>query len=217
MELKILYDNEAIEGFRRGFGFSCLVENKKVLFDTGGDVSTLLLNLRKFMINPRNIDKIFLSHEHGDHTGGIQILDYCGDVEVFVPMSFSSRFKRRLASHSNVNLNEIDVARQLGDGLITTGELGHPIKEQSLIVKTDGGLTVITGCSHPGLENILKVASRFGDIYGVVGGFHGFGKLETLKEIRLIVPCHCTVRKKEILSLYPRSSMNCFVGCSIRL
>ena len=216
-ELKILYDNEAMEGFRRGFGFSCLVEEKKILFDTGGDVGTLLFNMRKFMINPRNIDKIVLSHEHGDHTGGIQILDYCGDVEVFVPRSFSSRFKKRLASHPNVNLNEIGGAEEICEGVFTTGQLGHFIKEQTLIVKTGNGLTVITGCSHSGLENILRVSSRFGDIYGVVGGFHGFSKLETLKEIRLIVPCHCTVRKREILSLYPESSMKCSAGCRIKI
>ena len=217
MDLKILYDNEAVEGFRRGFGFSCFVCKKKMLFDTGGDVGTLLFNMRKFMINPKDIDKIALSHEHGDHTGGIQILDYCGKVKVFVPRSFSSRFKRRLASHSNVNLKEVSGAEEIDDGVFTTGELGHFIKEQSLIVKTGNGLTVITGCSHSGLENILRVSSRLGDICGVVGGFHGFSKLEALKGIRLIVPCHCTVRKKEILSLYPKSSMKCSAGCRIEI
>ena len=81
MELKILYDNEAMEGFRSGFGFSCFVEEKKILFDTGGDMGTLLFNMRKFMINPREIDKIVLSHEHEDHTGGIRVLDCCGEVK----------------------------------------------------------------------------------------------------------------------------------------
>lgn len=217
MELKILYDNEAMEGFRRGFGFSCFVEEKKILFDTGGDVGTLLFNMRKFMINPRDIDKIVLSHEHGDHTGGIQILDRCGEVEVFVPRSFSSRFKRELASHPNVNLKEVGGAGEICEGVFTTGELGHFIKEQSLIVKMGNGLTVITGCSHSGLENILTVASRFGDIYGVLGGFHGFSKLEALKGMRLIVPCHCTVRKREILNLYPESSVKCSAGCKIKI
>ena len=47
MRLKILYDNDAKEGFRRGWGFSCLV-NEKILFDTGADLNTLLFNIRKF-------------------------------------------------------------------------------------------------------------------------------------------------------------------------
>jgi len=217
IKLKILYDNEAVGGFRMGFGFSCLVEYKNILFDTGGDVDTLLFNMQRFKINPKNIEKIVLSHEHGDHTGGIQVLDHCRKVEVFVPKSFSSQFKRRLTSHPNVSLNEIDEAREIDEGVYTTGELGQFIKEQSLTVKTGNGLTVITGCSHPGLENILKVASKFGNVYGVVGGFHGLSKLEVLKEIRLIVPCHCTVRKREILTLYPESTMKCLAGCTVKI
>jgi 7,8-dihydropterin-6-yl-methyl-4-(beta-D-ribofuranosyl)aminobenzene 5'-phosphate synthase len=75
-------------------------------------------------------------------------------------------------------------------------------------MKTCNGLTVITGCAHPGLENILSLASNFGEIYGIVGGFHGFSRLEILKGARLIVPCHCTVRKREIFNLYPKTCKN---------
>jgi 7,8-dihydropterin-6-yl-methyl-4-(beta-D-ribofuranosyl)aminobenzene 5'-phosphate synthase len=89
------------------------------------------------------------------------------------------------------------------------------VKEQSLIVKTRNSLTVITGCAHPGLENILRFASNFGDIYGVIGGFHGFSRLEALKRIRLIVPCHCTIRKEEVLKRYPQNSIKCQVGLKI--
>jgi len=148
---------------------------------------------------------------------GYGFLTMLGDVQLFTPKSFSERYKRVLTSFPNVTLTEIDEVKEISEGLFTSGELGRFTKEQSLIVKTDKGLTVITGCSHPGLENILKVASRFGDIYGVVGGFHGFRKLEALKGIELIVPCHCTVRKKEILALYPRTSIKCSAGCRIEI
>ncbi|MDH5689395.1 MAG: hypothetical protein OEZ48_16215 [Candidatus Bathyarchaeota archaeon] len=79
------------------------------------------------------------------------------------------------------------------------------------------GLTAITGCSHRGLENILRKASRFGSIYGVAGGFHGFGKLEVLIGMRLIVPCHCTTYKRRILSHYPESSVSCSAGCMVEI
>lgn len=216
VELKVLYDNEAKESFKKGWGFSCLV-GSQLLFDTGADVNTLLFNAQKFAARLEDIDKIVLSHEHGDHVGGIQILRDLGNVEVFVPKSFSSYIKRKLTSYPNVNLTEVDGVREISHGAFTTGELGFSIKEQSLVVETVNGLTVITGCSHPGLENILRAASKFGNIYGVVGGFHGFNKLEALKEIRLIVPCHCTTHKREILSLYPESSMKCSAGCVIEI
>jgi len=46
LKLKILYDDEALNGFRGAFGFSCLIEEKGILFDTGGDVDTLFLTCR---------------------------------------------------------------------------------------------------------------------------------------------------------------------------
>ncbi|MCK4583544.1 MBL fold metallo-hydrolase [Candidatus Bathyarchaeota archaeon] len=216
MELRILYDNDAKKGFKSGWGFSCLVGDR-LLFDVGADLDTLFFNMRRASVKLDNINRVVLSHGHGDHVGGIRILTMLGDVELFIPKSFSGRYKKRLTSYSNVTLKEVNEAEEISEGLFTTGELGGFTKEQSLIVKTDNGLTVITGCSHPGLANIMKAASRFGDIYGVVGGFHGFSKLEALEGIGLIVPCHCTVRKKEILALYPKTSMKCSAGCRIEV
>ena len=215
VKLKILYDNEALNGFRGAYGFSCLIEEKGILFDTGGDADTLLFNMKKFRVNLSNIHIIVLSHEHGDHTGGIQIINYCGKVKVLVPISFSKRFKNWLVSHPNVRLCEIQRFEKVCEGVYTTGELGQFIKEQSLIVKTGNGLTIITGCAHPGLENIVGAASKLGDIYGVVGGFHNFSRLEALKGMHLIVPCHCTVRKREIFNLYPKVCKKCSAGCTI--
>jgi len=216
LDLKILYDNEAKYGFKGGWGFSCLVGDE-LLFDTGGDVNTLLFNMHRFNVNFSSIKVIVLSHEHGDHVGGIQVLRELGEVKVFVPKSFSRNFKRSLTSHYNVTLIEVDEARAISQRIFTTGELGSLIKEQSLSVRTNTGLIVITGCSHPGLMNILRKVSQFGEVYGVIGGFHGFHRLEALKGIKLIVPCHCTIYKEEILKLYPTSSLRCSAGCAIEI
>ena len=216
MELKILYDNEAKKGFRSGWGFSCLVDGR-VLFDTGADVDTLLFNMRAFNVDLEGIRKVVFSHEHGDHVGGFQILSMLGDVEVYVLRSFSNYFKRRLSSFKNVELREISSMGKIDENIFTTGELGRLIKEQSLIVNTDKGVVVITGCSHPGLDKILNVASKTGRIHCVVGGFHGFNKLEILQEVDLIIPCHCTMKKKEILNLYQNKSRKCSAGCTINI
>ena len=205
-----------MEGFRSGWGFSCLV-GEKLLFDTGADLDTLLFNMQKFNVNLDGIDKIVFSHEHGDHTGGFQIIGLLRKVKVYLPKSFSRYFKNKISSFPNVELIEVSRLEEIDDEIFTTGELGFLIKEQSLIVKTNKGLTVIAGCSHPGLDKILRVASKLGRIYGVVGGFHGFNKLEILRDIDLIVPCHCTARKREILMLYPDSSVKCSAGCRIEI
>ncbi len=215
-EIRIVYDNEAKVGFRKQWGFACLV-GESTLFDTGGDLDTLLYNMMMFKVNLALIDTIVLSHSHGDHVGGIGIVDKLGDVRVFAPKSFSGRFKKKLSSRPNVDLVEVSVATTISEGLFTTGELGQFTKEQALVVETSKGFVVITGCSHPGLENILRSAAQFGEVYGVVGGFHGFDKLLLLENISLVIPCHCTKRKRDILALYPKSSRICAAGCRIQV
>lgn len=117
---------------------------------------------------------------------------------MFALKSFSDSFKRWLTGRSKVRLHEVDDAQEICKDVYTTGGLRWPIKGQSLVVRTDDGLTVINGCAHPGLESVLRVASKLREIYGVIGGFHGFSKLEALKGVSLIVSCHCTMRKKEL-------------------
>jgi len=90
MKITIIYDNEVWkEGLRADWGFSCLVEayNKKILFDTGANGSILLDNMRKLDINPTEIDDVFISHAHWDHTGGL--LDFLGinPAKVYIPFS----------------------------------------------------------------------------------------------------------------------------------
>lgn len=171
----------------------------------------------RFSINFENIDKIVLSHEHSDHIGGFNILDKLGEVKIYILNSFSKRFKNILSSYSNANLKKVTKMKKIRHNIFTTGEIGSIIKEQSLVIKKRNNLMVLTGCSHPGLENILKIASRLGNIHGVIGGFHGFNKLESLGKMSLIIPCHCTARKREILTLYPKTSMECSAGCRIEL
>jgi 7,8-dihydropterin-6-yl-methyl-4-(beta-D-ribofuranosyl)aminobenzene 5'-phosphate synthase len=179
------------------WGFSCFIEdnNTKLLFDTGAYGDILLHNMKRLGINPKDINVVVLSHAHWDHTGGLEtMLNIKPDLLVYGP-TFSSKPQKLLTN------------------FMTTGTLGKwGIKEQAMIGKTNRGLIVICGCSHPGLENILDIAHRWGDIYGVVGGFHGFGKLDMLQDIQLIVPCHCTHNKQKITALYPDTSSKCGVG-----
>ena len=47
------------------------------------------------------------------------------------------------------------------------------MNEISMAVKTQNGLALITGCSHPGIQKILETASKIDSrIYSVIGGFH---------------------------------------------
>lgn len=197
MKTTIIYDNTA---FRRDlqadWGFSALVETKgkRILFDTGGSGSILLSNMRKLGIVPKEIDEVFISHSHFDHTGGLSaFLDQNNEVKVWVPRSF-----RGVKNVKEVI--EIENSRKLYEGIYSTGELEGI--EQSLCIETQKGIVIIAGCSHPRMERIIGAASQFGKVYGIIGGLHG-NRPESLKNLDLICATHCTQYKQEIKSLYP--------------
>ena len=73
------------------------------------------------------------------------------------------------------------------ENLYSSGEFAGPIPEQALVLNTSKGLVVITGCSHPGIVEILKeIKSVFNkNIYMVLGGFHLLDKSD--KEMENII------------------------------
>ncbi|GAB4309094.1 MAG: MBL fold metallo-hydrolase [Methanobacteriaceae archaeon] len=216
MEIKILYDNNSRKNYKNGWGFSCLInaDENRILFDTGWNGSILLYNMEVAGINLDEIDKIVLSHQHWDHIGGINHLLENLRPNIYIGQTFSPNLKSELLKYSN--LIEVSTPRKISENIFTTGELGEKIREQSLIIKTDAGLVIVTGCAHPGLENIIKISESFGEIYAVMGGFHNFEDLNVLKNIPLIVPCHCTSKKEDIKRFYPQSTIECKAGDLIK-
>jgi len=206
----IVYDNYEYDSrLKTGFGFSCLVKlkDKNILFDTGSDSPTLLSNMEKLELNPKEIDTIVLSHIHGDHTGGLSgVLEINPNVEVYIPQSFPDSFKGKIISYDAKPVDVRDLTK-IYNGIYSTGEFGTWVKEQSLIVKTDKGLVVITGCAHPGIVNIVKKTKELTkeSVYLVVGGFHlGSASDNEIRnivesfrelEVKKVFPCHCTGSK----------------------
>ena len=211
VELVTIYDNYQVNPhLKTGWGFSCFVRRSpeveggfNILFDTGADSPTLLSNMEKLKILPEEIDIVILSHIHGDHVGGLTgFLEANPNVGVYVPASFPVSFKNEIAGYG-VEVVEIKEQTEISKNVFSTGEMGT-IKEQSLVLNTDKGLVVITGCAHPGVVNIVKKAKEIfeKDIYLVLGGFHLFGAIDSelrdiLKDFRglaveKVAPCHCS-------------------------
>jgi len=73
------------------------------------------------------------------------------------------------------------------NNLWTSGEFEYQIPEQALVLNTKKGLVVMTGCSHPGIIDMLKkIKSDFNrNIYMVFGGFHLMQKSD--KEMDTII------------------------------
>ncbi len=216
MIIKILYDNEARSGLSKAWGFSCLIKLKeeRILFDTGWDGEVLLSNMHRLGESPEDIGSIVLSHSHWDHIGGVNHLRG-SNIQVWVPKSFSAHLKAELASRFDVY--EVGGPAKICEGVWTTGELGKGIREQSLVIRTQKGLLLIVGCSHPGVNTILTAASRLGMPWGIAGGMHGFDDYDLLEPLGLIIPAHCTVNRKTIVDLFPEKTIEGEVGLEVDL
>jgi 7,8-dihydropterin-6-yl-methyl-4-(beta-D-ribofuranosyl)aminobenzene 5'-phosphate synthase len=213
VKVTITYDNEVCRpGLLSDWGFSCLIEMEngiRLLFDTGADGYILLHNMAVLDIEPASIDLIFISHPHYDHTGGFAAISRLNKrAKVFVPDSCSRAITTK-------EIYKIVQPTQISDGIFSTGELRNI--EQSLVVSTDKGMVVIVGCSHPGLGQILDRASEFGEVYAVIGGFHGFRSFQLLTDLSLICPCHCTQYKDRIRALFPGKCIGCGAGREIKI
>ncbi len=202
MQFKVIVDNKrAVEGFATEWGFACLV-GEELLFDTGGSASVLLNNLAQAGVSPKDLKMVVISHGDGDHTGGLMgLLEGNPSIEVVLHTKFPPDLIKRLRRR-NARFTLADTFTELSPGIHVTGP--YPTREQALVIQTEAGLVVVTGCAHPDpvkiLENIKSNVA--GPMELVFGGLHldSQTEAETLKTIqafrrlgiRRAGPCHCT-------------------------
>ncbi|MEW6570694.1 MAG: MBL fold metallo-hydrolase [Nitrospirota bacterium] len=233
ISITIVYDNNPYKReVETAWGFSCLIKGtpKTILFDTGGDGSLLLRNMKALGIDPRGIDLIFLSHIHRDHVEGLwNVIERNPRVIVYIPKSFPDSFKKEVKGYG-IKLIEVQRPTKICEGVYSTGELGSDIKEQSLIAQDESGLIVITGCAHPGIVNVVNRVKDIlkEDIFLLVGGFHLRGKskdelkkiVSSLKKacVRNVGPCHCSgdAAKEVLLQEYRKNYLEVGVGKVIK-
>ena len=181
--VSVIYDNYArADSLTADWGYSIVIEGleKTILFDTGTKPDIFASNFRKMGLDASAIDFLVLSHEHGDHTGGISsFVKMKSDIPVIIPYSFTKAFKKRMDSQGLKPVLVKEPA-MICKNLYTSGEFDFPVAEQALVLDTKQGLVVMTGCSHPGIVEMLKeIKSSFNkNIYMVFGGYHLMEKSE---------------------------------------
>jgi 7,8-dihydropterin-6-yl-methyl-4-(beta-D-ribofuranosyl)aminobenzene 5'-phosphate synthase len=216
--IMIVFDNNALPGFQAGWGFGSIIMNKYsnnlLLFDTGANFPKLAQNLNKFNIDIENIKKVIISHSHMDHAGGLMSLAAMNpNIELYLAYSNEEYISKQIPSDVKIygikNITEIDI------NVYCSKELGTGIPEISLFLKTEQGIVIITGCAHPGLENIIENGKELGKIHAVLGGFHGFSKISALEGIELIAPCHCTSNTNLIRKEFPENFIEIKAGSTL--
>ncbi len=180
MNIKVLFDKSSLsKNFRTGWGVAFLVDDK-VLFDTGEKGEWLLENISSLGVDIDKIEAVVISHDHWDHWGGLwDLLHQRKDIRLYICPNFSREFKDK-ADALNANIIKVEKLSEIVKDVFSTGEIPGAyhakfMPEQALILKTKNGLTIITGCAHPGiLKMVEKVKINFPaiPIYLVLGGFH---------------------------------------------
>ncbi len=178
------------KNFLAEHGFSALIEagGKRVLVDTGATGLAVEHNLGLLGLTFDDIDVVFLSHGHSDHTGGLRKVR--GRV-VAHPDTFHRRFL--VAAEGAVydlsspaadpRRHSVEFHRgpvTLSRGVMSTGEIPRAneweeldifrmkrngrmtedriVDDQGVIVNTPRGLVLLLGCGHAGAINTIEHA-----------------------------------------------------------
>ncbi len=211
--IKIVYNN--MQGSNKelmaGIGFSAYIQfqGHEIIFDTGGDSTILMSNLKKMNIKVNNLDAVFISHNHWDHVFGLPgvLRKTKFKTKVYVPdKSVESIANQIPRADIIVNPEPTEILKNVwSSGAMKTDYRQKELYEHSLLLMNKEKATVITGCSHPDIisisEKILSLPFvNYIDI--IIGGFHwkDLSKKEVIKKsdklknmkINKIAPSHCT-------------------------
>lgn len=220
--IKVLYeDTSVLPALEPAWGLAALIEFKgnHILLDTGGDPDIFANNAAEMGLDPEQIKTVVISHDHWDHQSGLPIVLQPGQ-KVYILSSFSEKLKRQI-SDAGAQAVTVDKFCEIMPGVYTTGALSGKTPEQSLILDTEQGLVIVTGCSHPGIVEIVQyVKGRLKkNIHFVIGGFHLYEMgqrqvkqvIEQLKQLGVtkVSACHCT--GSEAIKLFKQAWQKDFI------
>lgn len=206
----VMFSREGVAAGYKGSnagGYSALVDielldgsHKKILLDTGWNNEWMTKRFEEEgidrMLKDKEIEFLFVSHDHYDHYWGIQsTLQYNPEITVMIPNNFMPQSYELLAGSSfpkppisnsvphrgKLIKHDFGKIYQLFPGVITTAfncPCGRGVRgEQVLIFNIEGkGVATVTGCCHMGiitlLEYIQSNVKGSEKIYGVYGGLH---------------------------------------------
>lgn len=170
-----------------GVSYLIKTDTQTILFDVGFNQhnetpSPLQHNMKNLGVSLDEIDTLFLSHHHLDHSGGQNWVNQntfsLGTEQV--DLSGKNIYAPTLLKYPNVKVSVIPKASVIGEGAASIGTIERQlfmgkIDEQALAINVQGkGLVLIVGCGHQTLPKILQRTQQvFSEpFYGIVGDLH---------------------------------------------
>lgn len=195
------------------WGVSYLVDGD-ILFDTFCSQLFLSRKLRKASVNLKTLSSVVLSHEHWDHVGGLWgVLSERPGIKVYAPTGAAESLRQRIVAEGGGLIDSPEQKELKKNVLLSEAMEGlfrrKAIPEHFLFLKTAKGVVILTGCSHPGILNIVKKAKDVfhAPVYGVMGGLHLLrdredeiclcAKALQKEGVQMVAPTHCTGERAE--------------------
>ena len=173
-ELTILFDNyPGLPGFKPLWGFAALIQtpDRTLLFDTGSNGRVLLAHMARLNIAPAPLICCSSRIRIGTISAALDsILELNPRLDLVVHEGFSKHLIRDLETQCRT-LHVIGTEpQQLAPGLYSTGMLASEPPEHALLIESPTLVAVISGCAHPGMDQIVahvtatdRKAGRLGD------------------------------------------------------
>jgi len=233
MKFYILVEDTGKNGFESEHGLSVYFEKdkKKFLLDVGQS-SLFLKNAAKLNLNLNEVDYLVFSHGHYDHTGGLYHFQISKKLEIIAhphcifPRYDGNRYigfpkfkddwiillkeKPTQITKNAHFLGQVPGERKCSLGEYIKDDVRHKdflLDDSALAITDKDKLTIVSGCAHSGIVNIVKYAKELFEAkeITVIGGFHMLNYSDeeiddTIGELKkhnvtVIFPGHCTGKK----------------------
>jgi len=206
IELYLVVDNEASSPkFSKAWGLSVYgrVGSTSFLMDVSGSFSVFdnNVNLLGLASKVGEVDFVFISHWHGDHSGALE--DVLTAYAIAAPVYVPSPPPRRVRAEVAVAERPLRIA----DHAYSTGCM-NGVKEHSLVLSCERGFVLVVGCCHPGVPRIVERAESLTgeEPYAILGGMHltsygeglAIGEYLRGKGFEVVAPCHCTGKSAKL-------------------
>jgi 7,8-dihydropterin-6-yl-methyl-4-(beta-D-ribofuranosyl)aminobenzene 5'-phosphate synthase len=180
-------ENDTLVG-EAGVSYLVRADDLTILFDVGlnrkkASPSPLQSNMDALHVSRDEIDAIFISHRHVDHTGGMA----AQKARTFTitpndpePPAVTAYVPEEM-THATAQVKVVTDPLEIAPGVHSIGPIARSIwllgltREQALAVNVAGkGIVLIIGCGHQSLERAIVRTQDLFDVplYGVIGGLH---------------------------------------------